>query len=49
MPEHGEYNMELKKWFCSYWMTKDEWMNIHGYTPPSELKEMNDKSKDEEM
>ncbi|HEY6885081.1 MAG TPA: hypothetical protein VI278_13690 [Nitrososphaeraceae archaeon] len=37
--EHGDYNSELKKWFCTYWMTEDEWMDIHYYPPSNMLKE----------
>jgi hypothetical protein len=35
LPEHGEYDAKLKKWFCSYWMTEEEWMDIHHYSPTS--------------
>ena len=35
MPEHGDYKTELKKWFCSYWMTEDKWMDIPDYSPTS--------------
>jgi len=33
MPEHGFYDPKLKKWYCSYFMDKEEWTNIHDYLP----------------
>jgi hypothetical protein len=35
MPEHGDYNPASKQWYCSYWVSKDEWMDIHRYSPPN--------------
>lgn len=32
-PEHGQYDPDLQKWFCGYWMSEDEWMDIHDYSP----------------
>jgi hypothetical protein len=50
LPEHGEYDSELKKWFCSYWLTKDEWMDLHYYSPSSVLEEeKDDDSRKEEI
>lgn len=49
MPEHGEYNQELKKWFCSYWLTKDEWINLHYYSPPGMLEEHAEEPEDKEI
>jgi hypothetical protein len=34
VPEHGEYDPGLKQWYCSYWMRKELWMEIHDYSPP---------------
>lgn len=34
MPEHGEYDPGLNQWYCSYWMSKELWMEIHDYSPP---------------
>ncbi len=31
MPEHGEYDQKLNKWFCSYWMTEDKWIESADY------------------
>jgi hypothetical protein len=33
MPEHGFYDPHLEKWYCSYFMDEEEWMNIHDYLP----------------
>lgn len=33
MHEHGFYNSDLKKWYCSYFMDEEEWMEIHNYLP----------------
>ena len=33
LPEHGDYDDKSKKWFCSYWMSEDEWMDLHYYFP----------------
>ncbi|MDQ3839964.1 MAG: hypothetical protein M3297_11915, partial [Thermoproteota archaeon] len=35
MPEHGEYNPDLKQWYCRYWMSKELWFDIHDYAPPN--------------
>jgi hypothetical protein len=34
VPEHGEYDPGLKQWYCSYWISKELWMEIHDYSPP---------------
>jgi hypothetical protein len=31
MPHHGEIDSTTNKIFCSYWMTFDEWEEIHNY------------------
>jgi hypothetical protein len=33
MSEHGNYDKSSGKWYCSYWMSAEEWENIHGYAP----------------
>lgn len=33
MHEHGFYDPHLKKWYCSYFMDEEEWLNIHDYLP----------------
>jgi hypothetical protein len=37
MPEHGDYNEDLRKWYCNYWVTAEEWEDIHDYAPSSFL------------
>jgi hypothetical protein len=29
---HGDIDHNIKKVFCGYWMTFEEWEDIHGYT-----------------
>lgn len=38
LPEHGDYHTGLRKWYCNYWHSSEEWEDIHDYTPsdPSE-------------
>jgi hypothetical protein len=43
MPEHGDYNEELLRWYCSYWITAEEWEDIHDYAPSSFLDLATDK------
>ena len=31
--EHGEYDSSQQKWFCGYWMSQEEWLDIHDYAP----------------
>jgi hypothetical protein len=31
--EHGEHDPAEQKWFCGYWMSQDEWMDVHDYAP----------------
>jgi hypothetical protein len=33
MPEHGQYDHKVDKWFCGYWMSSTEWEEIHDYSP----------------
>jgi hypothetical protein len=46
LPEHGEYDQKLKKWFCSYWMTEEEWMDLHYYFPANKLGDKKEKNND---
>lgn len=32
MPNHGDYDEITTRWYCSYWMTKEEWLDIHDYS-----------------
>lgn len=36
MPEHGDYDKENGKIFCGYWMSLQEWEEIHKYALQSE-------------
>jgi hypothetical protein len=31
MPHHGEIDNLSKKIYCGYWMTIEEWEDIHAY------------------
>jgi hypothetical protein len=39
MPEHGEYDQDSKKWYCEYWMSLQEWSQVHYYSPSSTVVE----------
>lgn len=45
MSEHGEFNKDTNKVYCNYWMTIEEWDDIHSYTinetPEQKMKEQN--------
>ncbi|MDW0119059.1 MAG: hypothetical protein QOK64_00890 [Nitrososphaeraceae archaeon] len=43
MPQHGDYDQEKLRWFCSRWMDKKEWLEIHGYSPISTEFEMEER------
>ena len=34
--EHGEYDPSQQKWFCGYWMSQGEWLDVHDYAPAVE-------------
>jgi hypothetical protein len=46
MPMHGDFNEQLHKWYCSYWLTLEEWEDIHDYMPSSSLDVIIDKNND---
>lgn len=33
MPEHGQHDAQAQKWFCGYWMSAEEWEDVHDYAP----------------
>jgi hypothetical protein len=33
MPEHGDYDTGLRRWYCNYWQSSKEWEDIHDYSP----------------
>ena len=37
--EHGEYDSSQQKWFCGYWMSQDEWLDVHDYAPAAQKEE----------
>jgi len=35
MPQqHGDYDLHQQKWFCGYWMSQEEWLDVHNYAAP---------------
>ena len=45
MPQHGELDKDTKKVYCNYWMTLEEWDDIHNYgiieNPEQTIKKQN--------
>jgi hypothetical protein len=40
MPQqHGDYDAQQQKWFCGYWMSQEEWLDVHNYAPPTLLQD----------
>lgn len=35
MPQHGDYDQEKLRWFCSRWLDQKQWLEVHGYSPIS--------------
>jgi len=33
--QHGDYDPKQQGWFCSYWMSEEEWLDIHDYSAPN--------------
>lgn len=33
MPQHGEIDKRTNQIYCGYWMSLDEWEEIHKYSP----------------
>jgi hypothetical protein len=49
MPEHGQHDLQSQKWFCGYWMTLEEWEDVHDYAPHSTAgQEEKDEQQDED-
>lgn len=44
--EHGEHDASQQKWFCGYWMSQDEWLDIHDYAPASQKAESDDEDEE---
>jgi hypothetical protein len=39
MLQHGNYDPQRQEWFCSYWMSQEEWFDVHNYVPPTLLQD----------
>ncbi len=48
MDEHGFYDPDLKKWYCSYFMDEEEWLKIHDYLPSQVQKHLSNRESSEE-
>jgi hypothetical protein len=42
MPEHGDYDTGLRRWYCNYWQSSKEWEDIHDYSPSDASAETTD-------
>jgi hypothetical protein len=47
MPEHGDYDVESRRWYCSYWQTTEEWQEVHDYDPSNDTVKGNNSEKQE--
>jgi hypothetical protein len=43
MPQHGEIDKEKKLVYCGYWMTFEDWEDIHKYSPNIDQSEDDEK------
>jgi hypothetical protein len=40
MPQqHGDYDPKQQKWFCGYWMSQEEWLDVHNYAASTLLQD----------
>jgi len=46
--QHGDYDQQQQKWYCGYWMTRQEWLDIHDYAPLT-LQEQEDQPEEDEQ
>jgi hypothetical protein len=37
LQQHSDYDPQQQKWFCGYWMSQEEWFDVHNYAPPTLL------------
>jgi len=44
MPQHGDIENETKKIYCGYWMTIEEWEEIHNYSVNEKFEDLNIKT-----
>lgn len=49
MPQHGDYDQKSAKWFCSNWVDKKEWLEIHGYSPLATNFDTEEEDEEEEV
>ena len=33
MPQHGDHDQDSNRWYCEYWMSLQEWNEVHHYSP----------------
>ena len=43
MHEHGFYDPDLKKWYCSYFMDEKEWLKIHDYQKKKDKEQLSNR------
>jgi hypothetical protein len=49
MPQHGDYDKNTNQIYCGYWMSLDDWEEIHKYTPNLDgFEKTEEESKDEQ-
>ncbi|WP_187147571.1 hypothetical protein [Candidatus Nitrososphaera gargensis] len=48
MPQHGDYDQQQHKWFCRYWMTQEEWLDVHDYAPSTLQQQEEEEQRPEE-
>jgi len=49
MPQHGEIDKEKKLVYCGYWMTFEDWEDIHKYNPNIDESEDDEKETVEDI
>ncbi len=43
MPQHGDIEKGTKKIYCGYWMTIEEWEDIHNYSINEKFEDSNNR------
>lgn len=49
MPHHGEIDNKTNRVYCGYWMTFEDWEDIHKYSPGVECSNYDVKETSEDM
>jgi hypothetical protein len=44
--EHGQYDPSQQKWFCGYWMSQHEWLDVHDYAPTAQKPETDEQDEE---